>query len=85
MYVISDILKCGKANLNINTDGVLGTASISAIITLVNIVTLLPLMVGLLQTYSFHSNTACVARGTWITTEPWVQVRASNPAVTWFS
>ena len=70
---------------NIIADRVLGTASIPAVITFVNVVTLLPVTVCLLQTNPFHSNTACVPRRAWVTTKSWIQVCASNPRITWLS
>jgi len=67
---------------NINADRVWGTTSIPAVITFVNVVTLLPVTVCLLQTNPFHSCTACVSRRAWVTTKSWIQVCASNPRIT---
>lgn len=80
MYLIGDRLS--TAYLNIIADGILGTASIPAIITFVNVVTLLSLIVRLFQTNPLHSRTACEPRGARVTTESWVQVRASNSWIT---
>jgi len=79
-HPICDILH--TTYLNIDADRVRGTASIPAVITFVNVVTLLPVTVRLLQPNPFHSCTACVPRRARVTTKSWIQVRASNPRIT---